>query len=167
ALAELWDVEDNELLDFFAIEKKLITIDKILQPLIKEHILSFGGTYINVKKKQVFVNTVDPSVVPIITNSSELMHTDYLNFITFVTANNSLVTLADRFLKIYGLIKQFRPKNIECYIDMEFNNIVIRHSQKKNNSEFLNSTRVYNPIFIQPSVNFSHPRCKEGFNEPS
>ncbi|KAF0488517.1 protease [Gigaspora margarita] len=165
ALAELWDVEDSELLDFFAIEKKLITIDKILQPLIKEHILSFGGTYINVTKKQVFVNTVDHSVVPIITNSAELIHTDYLNFITFVTASNSLVTLADRFLKIYNLIKQFKPKSIQCYINMELNNIVIRHSQTINNNEFLNSAREYNPIFIQPSVNFPHPRCKEGITQ--
>ncbi|RIB03748.1 hypothetical protein C2G38_2254815 [Gigaspora rosea] len=165
ALAELWDIEDSELLYFFAIEKRLITIDQILQPLIKEHILSFGGTYINVTKKQVFVNTVDPSIIPIIKNSPELMHTDYLNFITFVNANNSIVTLADRFLKIFNLIKQFKPKSIQCYIDMELNNIVIRHSQTINNNEFLNSVREYNPIFIQPSVNFPHPRCKEGINQ--
>ncbi|CAG8788535.1 16648_t:CDS:2, partial [Dentiscutata erythropus] len=160
ALAELWDVEDSELLNLLAIEGKLITIDITLQQLLKDHSSSFGGTYIDVKKNQVFVNTVNPSVVPIIKSSSAFNNNDYLNFITFVTKSNSMDILAYRIIKIYEKIKQFKPINILCYIDIELNNVVIRHDQKTND-EFINSVREYNPIFVQFEVGLSHPRCNE------
>ncbi|CAG8588494.1 11065_t:CDS:2, partial [Dentiscutata heterogama] len=125
----------RELLNLLAIEEKLIIIDKTLQQLLKDHSSSFGGTYINVTKNQVFVNTVNPSVVPIIKSSSELTNNDYLNFVTFVTASNSMDILAYRIIKIYEKIKQFKPINILCYIDMELNNVVVRHDQKTNDGD--------------------------------
>ncbi|CAG8727416.1 30388_t:CDS:1, partial [Gigaspora margarita] len=60
ALAELWDVSDDELLNFLAIEKKLTIINKTLQLLLEDFDLSSGGTYIDVMANKVFVNIVDP-----------------------------------------------------------------------------------------------------------
>ncbi|CAG8829839.1 19391_t:CDS:2, partial [Gigaspora margarita] len=100
ALAELWDVED------------------------KNYDSSFGGTYLDMKNRTVYVNTVDFSVVPIITNSSELIHSGYLKFIEFIPApeKSPMATLTFRFNNIVDLIYKLRPVDILVYIDMKLNN---------------------------------------------
>ncbi|CAG8657010.1 25541_t:CDS:1, partial [Gigaspora margarita] len=167
ALAELWDVADDELLNLLAIEEKLTIIDKTLQLLLEDFDSSSGGTYIDVKANKVFVNIVDPSIIPIIKNSPEIRSSDYLNFIIFKSAKNSMATLTNHLDKIDDLIEQFRPIHIQCYIGMEFNTIVIRHARNIKNKPFLNSTLQYNPLIIVPKVSFPHPRCHEDNNDMS
>ncbi|CAG8542627.1 9326_t:CDS:1, partial [Cetraspora pellucida] len=154
ALAKLWDVEDTDLLNLLAIEEKLTIIDRTLQLLLENHDSSFGGTYINIKAKKVFVNTVDFTVMNNITDSSEIKNGDYVNFINFIPANNSMTTLKFRFNSIFNLIKQYKPISIQLYIDMELNNVVIRHLEEniKKNELFIKFASQYEPTFIRPSA---------------
>ncbi|CAG8775923.1 1941_t:CDS:1, partial [Racocetra persica] len=152
ALAELWDVEDSELLNFLAIEEKLTIVDRTLQLLLENYDLSFGGTYLDVKNKKVFVNTVDFSVMNSITDSPEIKKGDYINFIKFIPANNSMATLTFRFNNIFDLIKKYKPTSIQLYIDMELNNVVIRHLEEniKKNEVFIKLASQYEPTFVHP-----------------
>ncbi|RIB22029.1 hypothetical protein C2G38_2033929 [Gigaspora rosea] len=165
ALAELWDVEDSELLNLLAIEEKLTAADKTLQLLLENYDSSFGGTYLDVKNRTVYVNTVDFSVVPIIINSSELIHSGYLKFIKFIPApaKNLMATLTFWFNNIVELIKKLRPVNILAYIDIKLNNVVIYYNLKDEiNKRFFKSARKFMPTLLQTNSPINrHSRCNE------
>ncbi|CAG8801870.1 14307_t:CDS:1, partial [Gigaspora margarita] len=166
ALAELWDVEDIELLNILAIEEKLTIVDRTLQLLLENYDSSFGGTYLNTKDKKVYVNTIDFSVINNITDSPEIKNGDFLNFIKFIPTHNSMATLTFRFNNIFDLIKKYRPISIQLYIDMELNNVVIRHLKENinKNQVFIKFASQYEPTFIQPSAS-PNPRCKKQISE--
>ncbi|KAF0447707.1 hypothetical protein F8M41_002754 [Gigaspora margarita] len=59
-----------------------------------------------------------------------------------------MTILKKNFIEISDNLKKYRPNFILCYIDMKLNNIVIRfHNWVKQNKDFLDSVRKYNPIF--------------------
>ncbi|RIB19353.1 hypothetical protein C2G38_2036109 [Gigaspora rosea] len=151
ALAELWNVNDAEILNLLAIEEQLIIVDRTLQLLLESYESSFGGTYIDVKKEKVLINTVDSSKVPIILNSPEIKLNNYSRFLDFVPAEKSFTKLKYNFIKISDLIKKYRPFQIQCYIDMKLNNIVIGYTNKYSdpNRKFIKSAEKYKPIFIR------------------
>ncbi|CAG8750309.1 31238_t:CDS:2, partial [Racocetra persica] len=170
ALADLWEVEDKQLPNFLAIEEKLTKVDETLQSLLKDSTSSFGGTYLDVKKNKVFVNTVDITAINKIKNSPKFSQNDFLNFIEFIKApaNNSMDILTSKLKKIVELIKKYRPINIQCYIDMTHNNVVIRFKTDNNakNSRFINEASQYDVMFIQPNAS-PHPRCQVQRKSPS
>ncbi|RIB30650.1 hypothetical protein C2G38_2152139 [Gigaspora rosea] len=95
-LAKLWNVDDTKIPELLELERKLITIDEILKPILeKDEILSnFGGSFINIlKTNRVIVNTVNFSKV----NDLEISHQADI----------------------------IQPKNLYIYTDMEINNNVI------------------------------------------
>ncbi|KAF0395040.1 streptogrisin B [Gigaspora margarita] len=49
ALAELWDVEDSDLLHYLGIENNLVAVDTALREVLRGFSSSFGGTYLDVK----------------------------------------------------------------------------------------------------------------------
>ncbi|RIB03805.1 hypothetical protein C2G38_2254784 [Gigaspora rosea] len=149
ALAELWNVNDAEIPNLLAIEEQLIIVDRTLQLLLESYESSFGGTYIDVKKEKVLINTIDFSKVPIILNSPEIKLNNYSRFLDFVPAERSFTKLKYNLIKISDLIKKYRPSEIQCYIDMKLNNVVIGYTNKYRNRKFIKSAEKYNPNFIQ------------------
>ncbi|RIB11395.1 hypothetical protein C2G38_111333 [Gigaspora rosea] len=121
-LASLWGINDAEVQRYIIIEKNLVLIDKIVKPFLNDS--SFGGTWIDVKLNKVFINTVNQSQVPIIKSLPELKN--YLNFLEFQPANNSLEYLKFSFNQIISiLVPQRKPHNVFIGIKPKDNNVVI------------------------------------------
>ncbi|KAF0515982.1 protease [Gigaspora margarita] len=59
ALAELWDVEDSDLLHYLGIENNLVAVDTALREVLRGFSSSFGGTYLDVRNNTVYCNIVD------------------------------------------------------------------------------------------------------------
>ncbi|CAG8843543.1 20782_t:CDS:1, partial [Racocetra persica] len=151
ALAELWEVDDGKLPNYLAIEEKLVTVDKTLQLLLEDYGSSFGGTYIDVKERSVYVNTVNSSAVPSIINSPELIRTGYLKFIDFKPAKNSMDNLIHRFRKISDLARKYQPYNLIIYIDMKINDVIICYVNEDPivNLAFYLVVKKYKPKYIE------------------
>ncbi|CAG8848022.1 26455_t:CDS:2, partial [Racocetra persica] len=137
ALAVLWDVDDDKLLDLLTMEEKLTTVDSIVQQIARNYKSYFGGTYIDIKAEKVYVNTVNSSATSIITNSPSIIRNNYTDFIEFKPANNSLTILTDRFDEIYVLVKRFKPDN----------------------QDFIRVASKYHPTLIVPDKPVPHPSC--------
>ncbi|RIB07136.1 hypothetical protein C2G38_2114572 [Gigaspora rosea] len=170
ALAELWDVEDSDLLHYLGIENNLVAVDTALRKVLRGFRSSFGGTYLDVKNNTVYCNTVDETKVPIVKSSPLLTQHGYVDFITFkpAPANNSVSTLRSRFKGLGQLIDVFTPNNIRVYIDHKLNDVVIRHDSKddEENEDFLEHASEFNPTLIVPNVTHPHPRCNNSSQAP-
>ncbi|CAG8657389.1 19528_t:CDS:1, partial [Racocetra fulgida] len=81
-----------------------------------------------------------------------------------------MADLEHRFIGIrdlaYALIPKLKPHDVQVYIDMKLNDVVIRHLEKYRyqNYQFINDAKEnYKPKFVELnhfSV-FPHPRCKD------
>ncbi|CAG8685466.1 15131_t:CDS:2, partial [Racocetra persica] len=145
-LAILWEVEDKKVLELLNVEKKLIMVDGILQPLLDKFSSSFGGSYIDVFKEKVFINTLDFSKTKNIESTSEIK--PYKNLLEFKPASNSLVELRSKFQTICKIAEQNLPKNVEIFIDMEQNNVVVQIKRKLGDRKFIDSIMPLKPLII-------------------
>lgn len=149
-LAKLWNIENDEILQYLSIEKYLSMVDGILKPLLDDD--DFGGTYIDVIQNKIFVNTLNFTKAEQIKNLTEIRQ--YINLLNFTRASNSTAKLSSRFQDIYDLAESIMP--IECmgYISSKTNNIIIpscnESSDEPSNLAFTNAIndRMYYPIFI-------------------
>ncbi|CAG8844016.1 32569_t:CDS:1, partial [Gigaspora margarita] len=105
---------------------------------------------------------------PIITNSSELVHSGYLKFKEFIRApeNIPMINLTNNFFIIHVLIERLKPIVVQAYIDMKFNNVAIRYYEDyaEINRVFLSAARDVKPtpIFVVLSTDTPatpHTRC--------
>ncbi|CAG8609626.1 44973_t:CDS:2, partial [Gigaspora margarita] len=155
ALAELWDVEDSDLLHYLGIENNLVAVDTALREVLRGFSSSFGGTYLDVRNNTVYCNTVDETKVPIVKSSSLLTQRGYVDFITFkpAPAGNSVSTLKSRFKRLSQLIRLYEPLDIHIYIDHKLNNVVLLHDPEddKENKDFLERANKFNPSLIAPN----------------
>ncbi|KAF0430804.1 S1 family peptidase [Gigaspora margarita] len=148
-LAKLWHVDDIEIPMFLKIERNLIWIDEILRPILEQDdfISNFGGTYINIFKNYIVVNTVNNSKVNYLLSLPQII--PYKDFLYFIKANNSLSQMQHDFSGIKGLVQKIRPNQLFIYTDMEINNNVIYLLDRNfNNSEFIDATKPFNPTII-------------------
>ncbi|KAF0430806.1 S1 family peptidase [Gigaspora margarita] len=142
-------VDDIEIPMLLKNERNLIWIDEILRPILEQDdfISSIGGTYINIFKNYIVVNTVNNSKVNDLLSLPQII--PYKDFLYFNKAYNSLSQMQHDFSGIKFLVYQLRPKRLFIYTDMEINNNVIYIIDRNfNNSEFIDATRPFNPTII-------------------
>ncbi|RIB04022.1 hypothetical protein C2G38_718524 [Gigaspora rosea] len=139
-LAEYWNVPLNDVPKLLIIERILSNTTRILTPLLHQYNESFGGSYIDVKKNLVFINTIDFSKEQIIRSSPILKN--FENLLKFIPANYSTHQLESSFNSLGELINRTDPVNIIMGISSFYNRIVIdlNHSDDKENEAFLNAT---------------------------
>ncbi|RIB26687.1 hypothetical protein C2G38_2030019 [Gigaspora rosea] len=148
-LAQLWGINDAEVPEWLDDEKYLIMIDGILRPILAEDnfIASFGGTYIDIFKNWLVVNTVDYSKVaellalPQISPYNESLH--------FENVTDSIEQLKDSFREITLIADSYYVRGALIYINMELNNIVIYFFETGiNHTVFINAVEPFNPEII-------------------
>ncbi|CAG8615234.1 7861_t:CDS:1 [Cetraspora pellucida] len=160
-LAILWEVDDNKVPELLNIEKQLIMVDGILQPLLDSS--SFGGSYIDVMKNKLFINTLDFSKAKYISSLRGVKQ--YNNLIEFKNASNSLVELRSKFQKIRDLAQQNLPKKVEIFIDMKENNVVVHIKRQLGDRKFIDAIMPFKPLILfvtsqkqsSSSFNSTHP----------
>ncbi|RIB12663.1 hypothetical protein C2G38_2041635 [Gigaspora rosea] len=152
-LAKLWGINDTEVPEWLDAEKYFIMIDEILRPILAEDnfISSFGGTYIDIFKNWLVVNTVDYSKVeellalPQVSPYSESLH--------FKNVTNSMEQLKYYFGEITLIANTYEVRGALIYINMEFNNIVIYFFVTHiDHTEFINAVEPFNPKIIYVST---------------
>ncbi|CAG8580750.1 18394_t:CDS:2, partial [Racocetra persica] len=154
---EFLDVDDDKVSNLLKVEKQLITTDGILKPLLEKYKASFGGSYINLKKKHVIVNTLDNGKIGEIMQSPQMKR--HRRFLSFEDANKSLLELRSLFneirkLSIEHIIKANTTLNVLMYTDMEANNNIVTLSNNNEIDEkFIDSIKKYDPILL-----YSKPR---------
>ncbi|RIB17106.1 hypothetical protein C2G38_2038017 [Gigaspora rosea] len=144
-LAKLWNINDDEILKYLEIEKRLTTADEILKQLLNDS--NFSGTYINITMNLIFINTLNFSAADEIKNSPEMA--PYKDLLSFKESRNSLAKLKHSFLWITKIANYHKPVNIVAiFLDMKLNNVVItlHHKYDRTNTVFLMSIKKYHPI---------------------
>ncbi|CAG8677976.1 30507_t:CDS:2, partial [Racocetra persica] len=151
-LAELWDVDDNEVPKRLEIEKKLITADEILKELLDRYSKSFGGSFVSLTKQKIIINTIDKSKIRYIKDSPQMRN--YERFLLFQAANKSLQELKFSFDQIKKLAVEYRTNNSELhmlfYTDIIINNNVVVLRNYNLSKEFINSIKEYGPRLFYP-----------------
>ncbi|CAG8452831.1 11232_t:CDS:2 [Cetraspora pellucida] len=167
ALASLWDVEDNisTLIENLNLEYKLMTVDETLQQKLKNYGSSFGGTYVDIKEKKVIINTLNNSLADEIKASLEKEnHKNMLEFMSFIPApkKKSMVELSSSFQNITQLIYSQKPTDIQCYIDVKINNVVIRYENGITGRfwRFFSEVKKFEPELIIPNARHKYPGHK-------
>ncbi|CAG8488233.1 26255_t:CDS:1, partial [Gigaspora margarita] len=126
-LAELWEVEDNEVPKLLERERNLIAIDKILRPILEQDnfISSFGGSTIDLEEDIITVHTVDFSKVDDLLALPQI--NPYMDFLSFDKAENSmsLNQLEYNFDQITFEASSIRPKMTFIYTELGINNNVL------------------------------------------
>ncbi|RIB25126.1 hypothetical protein C2G38_2241612 [Gigaspora rosea] len=126
--------------------KNLSTIDEILRLYLDDD--DFGGTYIDVIHRMIFINTLNETRAEQIKNLPEIRL--YANSLNFSKALNSTAILNSGINDMLILARRYRP--VEClgYIDVKVNNIVIAtcDDDRNKNEAFLNATKIYYPIYM-------------------
>ncbi|RIB24228.1 hypothetical protein C2G38_2032057 [Gigaspora rosea] len=147
-LAKLWNIDDEQIPEYLNIEKNLSTIDGILKSYLDND--NFGGTYINVIQRKVFINTLNETAAEQIKNRPEIR--PYVNSLNFSIASNSTAKLNSGIKDILNLAKRYNPADCLGYTDAKVNNIVIatcvEDRNNTRNAAFLNATKIYYPIYI-------------------
>ncbi|CAG8598626.1 31093_t:CDS:2 [Gigaspora margarita] len=139
-LARLWNVSNEEVPTLLNLEKFLISVDSILQPLLNGSY--FGGTYVDIKAGRINVNTVDPSKVDEIRKKMK----NYQDYLNFIAANNTLSQLNSIFNQAFILAQQLNTTNCLICIEPEFNNVVIYlRMDDGNNKGFIEQVETFNP----------------------
>ncbi|RIB23753.1 hypothetical protein C2G38_2288354 [Gigaspora rosea] len=139
-LADYWNVPLDDVPKLLTIERILSNTTGIVTPLLYQFNDSFGGTYIDVKKNLVFINTIDFSKEPIIRSSPKLK--DFEHLLKFIPANYSTHQLESSFNNLSESLNRTNPVNIIMSISSFYNRIVIDlyHNDDKDNEAFLNAT---------------------------
>ncbi|KAF0451034.1 S1 family peptidase [Gigaspora margarita] len=146
-LARLWGVDDTEVPKILEIERNLISIYKILRPILDQYdfISSFGGTNINIFKNHIVIYTVNYSKVDDLLALPQI--TPHEAFLYFDEANNSMSQINSNFGQIEDQALSIRPKNVFIYTDMKLNNNVLYFLYRDiDNTEFIDATKPFNPI---------------------
>ncbi|RIB28177.1 hypothetical protein C2G38_2158610 [Gigaspora rosea] len=148
-LAALWDIDDDddEILSFIKYEQYLTLVDRTLKPLLDD--TSFGGSYIDMKKNCVYVNTIDQSKIPEIKSRPEIK--DYLNSINFIQADKSLDYLKNSFNEITNLAKQALDElsGIIFCINPKVNNVAVYiHNDTPPAQKFVRAISRYDPYIV-------------------
>ncbi|KAF0467836.1 hypothetical protein F8M41_025906 [Gigaspora margarita] len=120
-LAELWEIQDNDILEYLARESNLTMVDRILKRYLDE--LNFAETYINVKDNLIIVYTVNMSTIPEIISIPEIEQ--YKQFLDFKHVQNSLASLKSSFNELAILANEDKPTSITIGIFPKFNKIVL------------------------------------------
>ncbi|RIB06009.1 hypothetical protein C2G38_2148262 [Gigaspora rosea] len=120
-LAELWDIQDNDILEYLARESHLTMVDRTLKRFLDE--LNFAETYINVANNSIIVYSVNMSKIPEIISKPEIEQ--YKQFLDFRKVNNSLASLKSSFNELAILAKENKPTSIMFGILPKLNKIVV------------------------------------------
>ncbi|CAG8801986.1 21713_t:CDS:1, partial [Cetraspora pellucida] len=141
-LAKLWKINDDELPKYLDIENKLINANKKLIPLLNSS--SFGGTFINATTSTIHIFTTDDSKTLDILFAPDMQ--PYIEYFSFDTVLNSLDKLNFLFSQIIESAKQFEPRNVLMFIDIEINNVALYlNTDSPVNIPFVNDIQKYKP----------------------
>ncbi|RIB00132.1 hypothetical protein C2G38_2130432 [Gigaspora rosea] len=148
-LAELWNVDDTEVPKLLEIERNLTAIDDILSPILEQDdfISSFGGSYIDMFKIHIVVNTVKFSKRDDLLALPQIK--PFQDFLFFKKANHSMSQIKSNFEQIKLQIYLTEPKRVFIFSNMvDNNNFLFFLDGNHNNTEFINATKPFNPTII-------------------
>ncbi|CAG8759103.1 9757_t:CDS:2 [Cetraspora pellucida] len=136
-----------------------MSVDRILQQLLVRYATSFGGTYIDIRKKRLIVHTIDHGKVDEI-KSRMRENGRFLSFES-ATYGKSLKDLKFAFDGITKLaVDYYKNKdselNANIYINVKENNVVVTLADfdELNNQPFISSLMRYNPLM---TIYSKHP----------
>ncbi|CAG8671414.1 42893_t:CDS:1 [Gigaspora margarita] len=135
--------------ELLEIERNLISIDEILRPILEQDdfISSFGGTFINIFRNHIVVNTVNYSKVDDLLALPQITSNE--KFLYFNKANNSMSQIKFNFEQINVRADLIKPKQVFIYIDMLLNNNVLYFERSDiNNTEFITAAKPFNPTIF-------------------
>ncbi|KAF0557221.1 S1 family peptidase [Gigaspora margarita] len=167
-LAKLWGISDTEVPEWLDAEKYLIMIDGILRPILewdKNFSSSFGGTYIDIFKNWLVVNTVDYSKVEELLALPQI--SPYNKSLYFENVTDSIEQLKYSLQEITLIADSYDVRGALIYTNMELNNIVIYFFDTLiNHTEFINAVEPFNPEIIYASTqsfsqNMIRPRRRD------
>ncbi|CAG8592609.1 8973_t:CDS:2 [Cetraspora pellucida] len=143
-----------------------MSVDKILQPLLIRYATSFGGSYIDIRKKRLIVNTIDHGKV----NEIKSRMRENSKFLSFENAiyGKSMHNLKVSFDGIVKLAIDYLKNNdselnANIYIDIKENNVVVILGEYDNinNQTFISSLMRYNPLIKIFSKHQSDPNISK------